>query len=73
MILQAGWFQSCYHHPVWKGVALHLNKLESLSLKDTLCYILPGGSGEDNEKLKIKVYKQSDNRQHAIKKCSLEL
>ena len=29
-----------------KGVALHLNKLESLSLKDALCYTLPGGSGE---------------------------
>ena len=32
-----------------------------------MLYILPGGSEEDDENVKIKVYKQSDNRQHAIK------
>ena len=62
VVLEKKIFKSCNlfllipnYLPFGKGVALHLNKLESPSPKDTLCQVWlnwPSGSGEEDENVK---------------------
>ena len=65
-------FSYCFH--LEKGMALHLNKLETPSRKDALsqCYNWPSGSEEVENVKRLQIERQTERRQLIKKPNSIQ-